>query len=101
MEKISRILILITFLSSLVFAGDIKVGNFSIGYNSSDGSCYPMNDVDAFYVFKLYKKGDIRINLEHHMNTGVIIKATEVYENHTIDYIFYNNMTTCKIYKNK
>ncbi len=101
MEKISRILILITFLSSLVFAGDIKVGNFSIGYNSSDGSCYPMNDVDAFYVFKLVKKGDIKINNIHHRNVGDITIATETYETHTINYIFYSNIETCKKFKDK
>lgn len=101
MEKLSKLIFLLSLLFSSVFAEEIKITNFSIGYNTTDGSCYPMNDVDAFYVFKLYKKGDIKINLEHHMNTGVIIKATEVYGNHTIDYIFYNNMTTCKIYKNK
>ena len=101
MEKISRILILITLLSSLVFAGDIKVGNFSIGYNSSDGSCYPMNDVDAFYVFKLVKKGDIKINNIHHRNVGDIVIATEKYENHTINYIFYSNIETCKKFKDK
>ncbi len=101
MKKISRLLILLIMLSNLAFANDIKIGNFSIGYNSIDKSCYPMNDVDAFYVFKLVKKGDIKINNIHHRNTGDITIATETYETHTIDYIFYSNIETCKKFKDK
>lgn len=96
-----KIILLLTILSSLVFANDIKVGNFSIGYNSTDGSCYPMNDVDAFYVFKLVKKGDIKIKNIHHRNTGDITIATETYETHTMNYIFYSNIDTCKKFKDK
>ncbi len=101
MEKISRLLILLMLLSISVFAEDIKIGNFSIGYNSTDGSCFPMNDVDAFYVFKLVKKGEIKIKNIHHKNTGDIIIATETYETHTMNYIFYSNIYTCKKFKDK
>lgn len=101
MEKISRLLILLLLLSVSVFGNDIKIGNFSIGYNTTDKSCYTMNDVDAFYVFKLVKEGDIKINNIHHRNTGDITIATETYETHTIDYIFYSNIETCKKFKDK
>lgn len=101
MEKISRLLILLILLSVSVFAEDIKIGNFSIGYNTTDGSCFPMNDVDAFYVFKLVKKGDIKINNVHHRNTGDITIATERYESHTMNYIFYSNIETCFKFKDK
>lgn len=96
-----KIILLLSILSSLVFAEDIKIGNFSIGYNTTDGSCFPMNDVDAFYVFKLVKKGDIKIKNTHHRNTGDIIIATETYETHTMNYIFYSNIDTCKKFKDK
>lgn len=101
MEKLSKLVFLLSLLISSVFAEEIKITNFSIGYNTTDGSCYPMNDVDAFYVFKLVKKGDIKINNIHHKNVGDITLATERYENHTINYIFYSNIETCKKFKDK
>lgn len=96
MKKILLLILLGTFLFG---KDDIKITNFSIGYNSTEGSCFPMNDVDAFYVFKLVKKGDIKINNIKHRNTGDIIHATETYESHTINYIFYSNLETCKKFK--
>lgn len=96
-----KVFLLLTILSSLVFADEVKLSNFSIAYNSTDKSCYPMNDVDAFYVFKLVKKGDIKINNIHHRNIGDIVIATETYESHTVNYIFYSNIETCSKFKDK
>lgn len=98
---IKKLILGLLLLSSLVVAEEIKLSNFSIAYNTTDGSCYPMNDVDAFYVFKLVKKGDIKINNIHHRNVGDIVIATETYKTHTVNYIFYSNIETCKKFKDK
>lgn len=99
MEKISRLLILLLLLSVSLFGNDIKISNFSIGYNSQDKSCYVMNDVDAFYVYKLYLDGKVTVYSVLHRNQGTIIKANEIYKNVGIDYVFFSNLETCLKHK--
>ena len=96
-----KIILLISLLSSLIFADNIKIGNFSVGYNTGDDSCYVMNDVDAFYVYKLYLDGKVTVYSVLHRNQGTIIKANEIYKNVGIDYVFFTNLETCKIFKDK
>lgn len=96
-----KIILLISLLSSLIFADNIKISNFSVGYNTGDDSCYVMNDVDAFYVYKLYLDGKVTVYSVLHRNQGTIIKANEIYKNVGIDYVFFTNLKTCKVFKDK
>ena len=98
MKKIVVVLIL---MFSLASANEFKLGNLSVAYNSYDKSCFVMNDVDAFYVYKLMRRGDIKIKDVLNRNSGVITMAVEKYEETSIEYIFFNNMETCKKFKDK
>ena len=95
------VIILLMLFSFAVSSEKLKISNFSVGYNTGDDSCYVMNDVDAFYVYKLYLDGKVTVYSVLHRNQGTIIKANEIYKNVGIDYVFFTNLETCKIFKDK
>lgn len=97
-----KLLVLIG-LSTLLFGSSnntkLEIGNFSVGLVKKTKQCYEMNNVDAFYVYKLYKQNKITVTDLEKAKGGTIVKATETFEGEVMDYTFFDSVKTCE--KNK
>lgn len=96
-------ILLLLILSTILFSNETKlnIGNFSVGLITNSNTCYEMNDVDAFYVYKLYKDYKLtKIKIEK-AKGGTIVKAVESYKDEYITYTFFDSFETCQKYKDK